>query len=101
MDIDLTRYASSSTVPCSYLSERHACLYYDRKENRFELLNYSEFGTIVNGIRYGIDQEEFDPFDGCCSCRQLAGSAWNGPAPIDQGSRFHLGCHEFVFYRSD
>ncbi|CAF3366871.1 unnamed protein product [Rotaria socialis] len=101
---------------CQYVSERHACLYYDRKRNLFELLNYSEYGTIVNGLRYGLgnlsdtesdDDDENDEKilenDNLRKCFCLTSpsyhSAWDGPAQIEQGTVVHIGCHEFLFYR--
>lgn len=97
---------------CQYISEKHACLYYDRRRNLFELLNYSEYGTIVNGIRYGLgnlsdsesdDDEkriENDKLQKCfCLTSPLCHSAWDGPAQIEQGTVVQIGCHEFLFYR--
>jgi pSer/pThr/pTyr-binding forkhead associated (FHA) protein len=100
---------------CQYISERHACLYYDRKRNLFELLNYSEYGTIVNGLRYGLgnfsddesDNENEEPEkvenDNLQKCFCLTSpsyhSAWDGPAQIEQGTVVRIGCHEFLFYR--
>jgi pSer/pThr/pTyr-binding forkhead associated (FHA) protein len=102
---------------CQYITERHACLYYDRKRNLFELLNYSEYGTIVNGLRYGLgnlsDDESDDDDDEneetinekenlqkCfCLTKPSYHSAWDGPAQIEQGTVVQIGCHEFVFYR--
>ena len=105
---------------CRHVTERHACLYYDRKQNSFELLNYSEYGTIVNGLRYGLgmassndnddDGRTFENLqrkalenenrDRCsCSTNALSQSAWDGAAQIDQGTVIKIGCHEFLFYR--
>ncbi|CAF4077747.1 unnamed protein product [Adineta steineri] len=94
---------------CPYISEKHACLYYDQKHNLFELLNYSEYGTIVNNFRYGLDirinddrnnQQENDNFKKCyCLTKPLYKSAWDGPAQIEQGTVFQIGCHEFLLYR--
>ncbi|CAF4953625.1 unnamed protein product, partial [Rotaria socialis] len=78
-------------------------LYYDRKRNLFELLNYSEYGTIVNGLRYGLgnlsdtesdDDDENDEKilenDNLRKCFCLTSpsyhSAWDGPAQIEQGT---------------
>lgn len=106
---------------CQFVSDRHACLYYDRKRNTFELLNYSEYGTIVNGLRYGLgnisDEEdngddddddenesshskENDKLKKCfCLSTPSYHSAWDGPAQIEQGTVVQIGCHEFLFYR--
>ena len=86
--------------PCQRINERHACLYYDQKRNSFELLNYSQYGTIVNDIRYGIgdddDDENIDLQKCFCSTKV---STWDGPAQIEQGTVIKIGCHEFLFYR--
>ncbi|XP_062513229.1 PHD finger protein 12-like isoform X2 [Corticium candelabrum] len=37
---------------CSRLSERHACVIYNKSIAQFELINYSEYGTLVDGIFY-------------------------------------------------
>ncbi|UJR14037.1 hypothetical protein I4U23_001035 [Adineta vaga] len=104
-DICLTEL--NSLHSCQYISERHACLYYDRKRNLFELLNYSEYGTIVNDLRYGL---EFDlnsmkkienENQHQCSCltKSFDQPAWDGPALIEQGTVIDIGCHQFLFYR--
>lgn len=45
---------------CQFLSEKHACIYYDEQTNHYELLNYSEYGTVVDNFLYGLD---LDPSD--------------------------------------
>ena len=105
---------------CQFVSDRHACLYYDRRRNIFELLNYSEYGTIVNGLRYGLgnisdddddddddngDEDKFKSMENeklqKCFCLSTPSyhSAWDGPAQIEQGTVVQIGCHEFLFYR--
>ena len=104
-DICLTDFYHSHS--CQYTSERHACLYYDRKRNLFELLNYSEFGTVVNDLRYGFDldcnhdRKQENERLGTCSCltRSFDQPAWDGPASIEQGTVIDVGCHQFLFYR--
>ncbi|CAF2835832.1 unnamed protein product [Rotaria sp. Silwood2] len=113
-DICLKNFNDQQT--CQYVSERHACLFYDRKRNLFELLNYSEYGTIVNDLRYGLgnisDNEsddddnndekifENDKLKKCfCLTSPSYHSAWDGPAQIEQGTVVQIGCHEFLFYR--
>ena len=111
-DICLKSFNPQQT--CQYVSERHACLYYDRKRNLFELLNYSEYGTIVNGLRYGLgnlsDDDDDDDEDSTkienenlqkcfCLTNPLYHSAWDGPAQLEQGTVVQIGCHEFLFYR--
>jgi len=97
IDIDLHRFSSlTSTNRCQAISERHACLIYDNKQNRFELLNYSEFGTIVDGLRYGFDE---NLLESTCFCRENQRNSSNTGANVDQGTRIQIGCHRFVFYR--
>jgi pSer/pThr/pTyr-binding forkhead associated (FHA) protein len=105
--IDLTQFRLSHAEnfnlshTCQCITERHACLYYDQKRNLFELLNYSEYGTIVNDIRYGIgDDDENINLQKCfCCTKSLCPSTWDGPAQIEQGTVIKIGCHEFLFYR--
>jgi len=91
--------------PCQYISERHACLYYDRKHNLFELLNYSEYGTMVNDLHYGLDivtndDNKNENLQKCfCLTSPSYHSAWDGSAQLEQGTVVQIGCHEFVFYR--
>jgi pSer/pThr/pTyr-binding forkhead associated (FHA) protein len=112
-DICLTKFNDEQT--CAYVADRHACLYYDRKRNIFELLNYSAYGTIVNGLRYGLgnisdDESDHDDYEyqameneilqKCfCLTPPTYHSAWDGPAHIEQGTVVQIGCHEFLFYR--
>ena len=92
-DVCLENFDFTHHCPC--ISERHACLYYDPKCNRFELLNYSEYGTIVNDLRYGINSIS----DEICCTKAIFEPIWDGPASIEQGTVIKIGCHEFLFYR--
>ncbi|CAF3672795.1 unnamed protein product [Rotaria sp. Silwood1] len=104
-DICLKNFNHSHT--CQYISERHACLYYDRKNNLFELLNYSEYGTIVNDFRYGLNiitdnnnKQENESLPKCyCLTKSYYHSSWDGSAQIEQGTVIKIGCHDFLFYR--
>jgi pSer/pThr/pTyr-binding forkhead associated (FHA) protein len=110
-DICLKKFNEEQT--CQYVTDRHACLFYDRKRNLFELLNYSEYGTIVNGLRYGLgnlsdDESDIDDEPSMeneklhkCFCLSTPAyhSAWDGPAQLEQGTVVRIGCHEFNFYR--
>jgi hypothetical protein len=40
---------------CEYISEKHACIYYDESTNTYELLNYSQHGSYVNDNYFGFD----------------------------------------------
>lgn len=86
---------------CSHVTDRHACLYFDEKSHRFELLNYSEYGIRVNELAYGFIENENASTQQCfCSNpNRSQSSTWDGPALIDQGTVIHIGCHEFLFYR--
>lgn len=48
--LDLSKLGS-----CERVSTRHATIYYDQIRSRWELLNYGEYGTLVNGVVYGCD----------------------------------------------
>ncbi|XP_077291443.1 PHD finger protein 12 isoform X2 [Arctopsyche grandis] len=55
-DLPLQRYGT-----CSYVSDKHALIFYDEITRHFELINYSEFGTCVNGQLYSCDFSEVQP----------------------------------------
>uniref|UniRef100_A0A182QMV5 PHD finger protein 12 n=1 Tax=Anopheles farauti TaxID=69004 RepID=A0A182QMV5_9DIPT len=52
-DVTLAKYG-----PCCSTSSRHAIIFYDEVTRMFELINYSEFGTEVNGHLYACDFSE-------------------------------------------
>ncbi|XP_049535294.1 PHD finger protein 12 [Anopheles darlingi] len=49
-DVTLAKYGD-----CCCTSSRHAIIFYDEVTQMFELINYSEYGTEVNGQLYGCD----------------------------------------------
>lgn len=49
-DLQLSLYGS-----CQFISEKHATIFYDEVTKMFELLNYSEHGTVVNGQIFSCD----------------------------------------------
>uniref|UniRef100_A0A8D8GSH5 PHD finger protein 12 n=4 Tax=Culex pipiens TaxID=7175 RepID=A0A8D8GSH5_CULPI len=49
-DLQLSQYGS-----CQFISEKHATIFYDEVTKMFELLNYSEHGTTVNGQLFSCD----------------------------------------------
>nr|XP_029719204.1 PHD finger protein 12-like [Aedes albopictus] len=49
-DVQLSRYGT-----CRFVSDKHATIFYDEVTKMFELLNYSEFGTVVNGQLFTCD----------------------------------------------
>ncbi|KAH8304619.1 hypothetical protein KR018_001737, partial [Drosophila ironensis] len=46
---------------CCRISPQHAIIFYDEFSKSFELINYSEFGTEVNGQLYACDVTEHAP----------------------------------------
>ncbi|KAK4469782.1 hypothetical protein MN116_007300 [Schistosoma mekongi] len=48
-----------SPIPneCCFISPHHATIFYDDWTQHYELINYSEYGTRVDGIVYGNDVE--------------------------------------------
>lgn len=46
---------------CTHISNKHAVIFFDDATNNFELLNYSEFGTEVNGQLFSCDFTEHEP----------------------------------------
>lgn len=58
-DLDLSKFGT-----CAFVSPRHAVLFYDDVTKQFELLNYSEFGSEVNGQLFSCDFTEH-PKDVC------------------------------------
>jgi len=54
-DMDL---CFSSYGYCNYVSAKHATIFYDKESDQFELLNYSEHGTIVDNVLYSCDFSE-------------------------------------------
>jgi pSer/pThr/pTyr-binding forkhead associated (FHA) protein len=102
---------------CKYVSNKHAIIFYDENTTQYELLNYSEHGTIVDNVYYGLDIQsqsecQFDGIKsmektvGCtvkCKCdsnghyRNSLGCCWEGSALLTHGSHIKFGCLEFVF----
>eukprot|EP00058_Branchiostoma_floridae_P005242 XP_002590730.1 hypothetical protein BRAFLDRAFT_89536 [Branchiostoma floridae] len=50
MDVCLNHYGN-----CSFVSAKHACIFYDETTQHYELLNYSEHGTTVDNVLYSCD----------------------------------------------
>ncbi|CAL8074810.1 unnamed protein product [Calicophoron daubneyi] len=51
----LLNYQVPNSPRCWFSSSHHATLFYDEWTHHFELLNYSEYGSRVDGIVYGND----------------------------------------------
>jgi hypothetical protein len=60
--LDLSKYGH-----CNYVSPRHASIYFDQYSLVYELINYSEHGTIVDNAIYALD------------CRDVAAEAATTP----------------------
>lgn len=58
-DLDLSQFGE-----CAFVSPKHAIIFYDEVTKQFELLNYSEFGSEVNGQLFSCDFTEH-PTDVC------------------------------------
>lgn len=54
---------------CQFVSGQHATIFFDEGSHRFELLNYSEHGTVVDGVLYACNFSE---------CTVAAGSPDSG-----------------------
>lgn len=52
-DLDLSRFGN-----CAYVSTKHSVIFFDDITKQFELLNYSEFGSEVNGQVFSCDFTE-------------------------------------------
>lgn len=52
-DLDLSNFGN-----CAYVSTKHAVIFFDDITKQFELLNYSEFGSEVNGQLFSCDFTE-------------------------------------------
>ena len=48
---------------CDYLADKHACIFFDEQTNHFELLNYSDNGTVVDNCLYGFNLDPSDTED--------------------------------------
>ena len=49
-DLNLDRHGY-----CAFVSGQHATIFFDDTARRFELLNYSEHGTVVEGVLYACN----------------------------------------------
>lgn len=52
-DLDLSRFGT-----CAFVSPKHSVIFFDDVTKQFELLNYSEFGSEVNGQLFCCDFTE-------------------------------------------
>ncbi|XP_050587427.1 PHD finger protein 12 isoform X2 [Bombus affinis] len=49
-DLVLSNYGN-----CSFTSSKHAIIFFDESTKRYELLNYSEYGTVVDNVLYSCN----------------------------------------------
>lgn len=49
-DVNLTDYGN-----CNYISPKHASIFYDEITSKYELINYSCHGTVVDNVLYSCD----------------------------------------------
>ena len=61
-DLCLTKYDQK----CEFISNRHASIFFDEYSKQYELLNYSENGTVVDNILFSndtsmkVDDDDYD-----------------------------------------
>jgi hypothetical protein len=111
-NLDLSAYGH-----CNYVSAKHACLYFDQYAQVYELINYSEHGTIVDNAVYSLNtrpvvaaHKTADPVmsqrseSRSCYCetsiaRMLSPGQGCGEnsAVLHHGSYLRMGCLQFVF----
>lgn len=60
---------------CDYLSDKHACIYYDEQTNHYELLNYSENGTVVDNCLYGFNLDPTDTEESSSDSEEINNTA--------------------------
>ena len=105
--LDLARYGH-----CNYLSVKHATIYYDQLADCYELLNYSQHGTRVDEVMYGLEvrreistsshlagpvMSSTGESKAGCYCDGSAGAGTENSAVLHQGSLLQFGCLQFVF----
>eukprot|EP00731_Ephydatia_muelleri_P023083 Em0015g666a len=56
MDVCLKDYGH-----CNYLSSLHACIFYDKVADEYELINYSDHGSVIDGVLLCCDFAERHP----------------------------------------
>ncbi|XP_041971863.1 PHD finger protein 12 [Aricia agestis] len=124
--------AGGSGVPldpaCRRVSRTHAVIFCDEVTGHFELINYSEWGTAVNGVLYACELRDEPAPDqplilgrtpppkrisgplltgaanGVCECgagRAPATRAWEGSALVPHGALLQFGCRRYVFSITD
>ena len=81
---------------CNAVSLRHCCILFDKVTGIHELLNYSEYGTVVNSLFYGCSSTPHSVTRCTCSPK-VPVHGWEGPCQLPNGAEIQVGCHNFTF----
>jgi len=115
VDLDLNRYGK-----CQCISTFHASIFFDQYTRIYELMNYSEHGTVVDNLIYSGDvtihpfpnkgdiklkkmaknsknQEEFSCFCSKSPAEFNLAKGCEVSAVLHHGSYIRFGCLQFVF----
>jgi len=84
------------TSQCKAVSLLHSCILFDKVTGIHELLNYSEFGTIVNNLYYGCSDVPHT-LSRCVCSPNIPMPGWEGPCQLPDGAIIKVGCHSFTF----
>lgn len=84
------------TSQCKAVSLLHSCILFDKVTGIHELLNYSEFGTIVNNLYYGCSDVPHT-LSRCVCSPSIPMPGWEGPCQLPDGAIIKVGCHSFTF----
>ncbi|KAL3315253.1 PHD finger protein 12 [Cichlidogyrus casuarinus] len=53
--LNLDLYSIDEEPKCGRVSAHHATIFFDSYSRTYELINYSEYGTLVDCVKFGID----------------------------------------------
>ena len=89
VELDLTEHVS-----CHSVTDEHCCIYYDYVGSRWELINYSPNGTIVNKVPYGCAPprksiRSFPWADGTSTVKSNGFDSANRTGPDDNAVSVH------------
>lgn len=116
--LDLSKYGF-----CHYVSSRHSSIFYDQYTRVYELINYSDHGTVVDNVIYSVEahhmpsqasRQKFERLkkmasevteseaNSACHCstsaaRLNANKGCEVSAVLHHGSYIRFGCLQFVF----
>ncbi|CAF0723518.1 unnamed protein product [Brachionus calyciflorus] len=77
---------SNEAIKCEHLSGRHATIFYDYTTDKYEIMNYGEHGTKVDGVMLGFELEDEDEM-----------ASYEGSVELRHGSVIQMGCFKFLF----